>query len=87
MHEDGVHILDPAHYATLLRGDYVWAAENVPFIDVPELPDVQIAYYYRWRSYKRHITPTPVGWVVTEFLPPVAEFSSPHAPASPPWAP
>ena len=44
-------------------------------IDVPELPDVETAFYYRWRSYKKHIqygsSPTWSGWVVTEFLPQV----------------
>ena len=65
----GFYILDPTAYRAELRDDYGWAVDNVPFIDVPELPDVHTAYYYRWRSYKRHIKPTPDGWVVTEFLP------------------
>jgi len=65
----GFHVLDPVHYAPNLRDALEWAKTNVPFIDVPELPDVQTAFYYRWRLYKEHLVQTPEGWVVTEFLP------------------
>lgn len=60
----GFYALNPDDYASHLK-------DNVPFLDVPELPDVQTAFYYRWRSYRKHIKPTPDGWVVTEFLPDV----------------
>ena len=31
--------------------------------------DVEAAFYYRWREYRKHLNNTPDGWVVTEFLP------------------
>ena len=69
----GFYVLDPSDYSSNLREDFSWAVENVPFIDIPSMPDIQTAFYYRWRSYKRHIkygkSPTWSGWVVTEFLP------------------
>lgn len=57
------YVLDPAQDQTNLQEDYEWAVANVPFVDVP-LPDVSTAYYYRWRSYRKHLTSTPEGWVV-----------------------
>ena len=54
------------------RNDLEWASSNVPFIDVANA-DVLTAYYYRWRSYKKHIQQDPQTgrYVVTEFLPKV----------------
>ena len=51
---------------------------SVPFIDVEPADGAAGAaaakallstYYYRWRSYKKHIKWTSDGWVLTEFLP------------------
>ena len=67
----GFYVLDPEHFSADLREDYEWGKLNVPFVDVPELPDIETAFYYRWRSYKKHIVETPEGFVVTEFLPKV----------------
>ena len=67
---NGFYVLDPTKYEANLREDYAWAVQNVPFVDIP-LPDVVTAYYYRWRSFRRHIVATPEGYVVTEFLPDV----------------
>jgi hypothetical protein len=49
----------------------------VPFIDItlgsgvePQAAAAVLAtYYYRWRSYKKHIKWSSDGWVLTEFLP------------------
>lgn len=69
---DGFHVIDPSKYADQLGTDYLWAIQNVPFVDVPD-HDVLTAYYYRWRSYRKHIkwTGDEDGYVVTEFLPDV----------------
>src|SRR6056300_530518 len=47
------HVLFPERYAHLLKEDYEWAVENVPFIDFPENDDILIAYYYRWHMYRK----------------------------------
>eukprot|EP01043_Picozoa_sp_COSAG02_P033927 COSAG02_NODE_2342_length_9101_cov_78.830038_8_plen_637_part_00 len=60
------YVLDPEHYRRRLRAAFGWARKNVPFVDVED-EDVLTAYYYRWRSYRKHIRPTPNGYVVTEF--------------------
>ena len=31
--------------------------------------ELNITYNYRWEVYQKHVKETPVGWVVTEFLP------------------
>ena len=67
---DGFFLLDPANFGSHLRDDLAWATQNVPFVDVED-DDVLTAYYYRWRSYKKHISQDPQTkrYVVTEFLP------------------
>ena len=71
----GFHVLDPSKYGPGLRADLQWATQNVPFVDLSGLgagfDDVETAYYYRWREYRKHLSLTPDGWVVTEFLPKV----------------
>ena len=67
----GFSVLDPKSYQGHLQSDLQWCTNNVPFIDLED-PDILTAYYYRWRSYKKHITQTPDGWVITEFLPKVS---------------
>jgi predicted GH43/DUF377 family glycosyl hydrolase len=43
---------------------------NIPWFDCPDR-QLEETYYFRWWSYRKHLTQTPAGWVVTEFLPPV----------------
>lgn len=45
--------------------------QNIPWFDCPD-KQLEETYYYRWWSYRKHLTKTPDGWVVTEFLPPVS---------------
>ena len=45
-------------------------ARTVPSFDCPDA-DIVRTYEYRWRAFARHITVTPEGQVVTEFLPKV----------------
>jgi len=45
-------------------------AKNVPLFDCPDKQFEEL-YYFRWWSFRKHLTKTPAGWVITEFLPPV----------------
>ena len=69
----GFSVLDPAKYSAALRDDYAWGVSTVPFIDLggadAGFADIETAFYYRWREYRKHLNHTPDGWVVTEFLP------------------
>ncbi len=51
-------------------GAWDWMKENIPFFACPD-GDVELTYYYRWWAYRKHITKTPSGYVITEFLRPV----------------
>jgi glycogen debranching enzyme len=44
---------------------------TAPSFDCPD-PNIQEIYDFRWRLFQKHLTKTPDGFVVTEFLPPVA---------------
>jgi len=52
------------------RSAWPWLKANVPFFECPDKEFEEI-YYFRWWTYRKHITKTPVGFVVTEFLAPV----------------
>ena len=47
-----------------------WMARTVPLFECPD-KDLEEIYYFRWWTYRKHITQTPDGFIVTEFLPPV----------------
>jgi hypothetical protein len=47
-----------------------WLQANVPFFTCPD-PDVERTYFYRCWAFRKHITRTPKGHVLTEFLRPV----------------
>lgn len=69
---DGFFVLDPTSFRERLGSDYEWAVQNVPFIDFPHDQDILTSYYYRWRSFRKHIVLTSDdGYMVTEFLPEV----------------
>lgn len=44
-----------------------WMKRNVPLFDCPDA-DMEQMYYYRWWSLRKHLTRTPAGWGMTEFL-------------------
>eukprot|EP00756_Hemistasia_phaeocysticola_P050982 Hpha_TRINITY_DN26164_c0_g1::TRINITY_DN26164_c0_g1_i1::g.155312::m.155312 len=71
----GFYVLDPSDFAARFPtpADLAWAEGMVPFVDLPVgvYEDVVQAYYYRARSYRKHVSLTPHGYVVTEFLPKV----------------
>ena len=41
---------------------------NAPLFDCPD-KDIEQTYYFRWWTFRKHLTQTPDGWVITEFLP------------------
>ena len=73
----GTSFLD---HAALLGSvdDPAWFLANIPFLDVPD-SDIRQVYYYRWVTYKEHLTYTsPIyGWLSTEFLQPVS-YGAPY---------
>ena len=44
---------------------------NIPLLDCPD-KDIEEIYYFRWWTYRKHIKQTPVGFIITEFLPKVS---------------
>ena len=47
-----------------------WIESNAPLFTCPDR-DVEQIYFFRWWTYRKHIKPTPEGFIVTEFLKPV----------------
>ncbi|MFV0417860.1 MAG: MGH1-like glycoside hydrolase domain-containing protein [Dysgonomonas sp.] len=48
--------------------DFIFA--NIPLLDCSD-KDIELTYYFRWWTYRKHIKQTPDGFVITEFLPDV----------------
>src|SRR6476620_2875198 len=44
--------------------------QNIPLLDCPDRV-IEQTYYFRWWTYRKHISKTPTGYIITEFLPPV----------------
>jgi len=55
-----------------ILNDRAWPflRENIPLFECPD-KQIEETYYYRWWTYRKHLTETPAGWIVTEFLPKV----------------
>jgi hypothetical protein len=47
-----------------------WLEKEIPFFECPDR-EVEEMYYFRWWSFRKHLTKTPEGWVITEFLQPI----------------
>ena len=48
---------------------FAWANASAPFVDLPTLPSVERAYYYRWKLFREHVLATGCArapWVLTE---------------------
>jgi len=43
---------------------------NIPLLDCPDKV-IEQTYYFRWWTYRKHISKTATGYIITEFLPPV----------------
>ncbi|MDR3690256.1 MAG: family 43 glycosylhydrolase [Fimbriimonas sp.] len=52
------------------QASWSFLERNIPLFDCPD-KQLEETYYFRWWTYRKHLTQTPAGWVVTEFLPPV----------------
>ncbi|CAB9531128.1 Inherit from bactNOG: domain protein [Seminavis robusta] len=70
------YVLDPNDYQHYFpdTASFEAAKQHAPFLDLPSslnYNDSLVAYYYRLRSYRKHIRKTDDDryWVVTEFLP------------------
>ena len=64
--------LDEECYVQAIPNDqaYDWLKEQVPLLECPD--DVlEEIYYFRWWTFRKHWKETPVGHIVTEFLPAV----------------
>ena len=63
---------DDELYRQFIPNAASWAflAENIPLFECPDR-DLELTYYFRWWTYRKHLKETPGGFVITEFLPPV----------------
>ncbi|KAL7894117.1 carbohydrate-binding module family 13 protein [Trichoderma sp. SZMC 28014] len=68
------------NHSQLVSGfeDPNWFLQNIPFLDVPS-QQIQDVYYYRWQTYKEHITYTSpqYGYLLSEFLLPTT-YGAPY---------
>lgn len=49
-------------------GAWDWMQRNVPLFECPD-PEIELTYFFRWWTYRKHLRQTPEGFVITEFLP------------------
>ncbi len=63
---------DNEYYKQLIPNDSAWEflKTNIPFFECPD-KNIELTYYFRWWTYRKHIEKTPTGYVITEFLPKV----------------
>ena len=59
-------------YKQLIPNDSAWnfLQSNIPFLECPD-KNIELTYYFRWWTYRKHIQKTATGHVITEFLPKV----------------
>jgi hypothetical protein len=70
------YVLNVSDFEPLLAEDTTWAANNIPLFESSDKV-LTSTYYFRWRTYKRHINNVTgrtdgVNYVVTEFSPKVS---------------
>lgn len=58
------------HQAVSNADAYSFLSEQIPLLECPD-KDLEKTYYFRWWVYRKHIKETPVGHIITEFLPSV----------------
>jgi hypothetical protein len=63
---------DEERYPQHIPNAAAWAflSENVPLFECPD-KELELTYYFRWWTFRKHIKQTPDGFIITEFLPPV----------------
>lgn len=64
---------DNENYKGYYSNDSAWSflKSNIPLLDCPD-KNLELTYYFRWWTYRKHIKQTPEGFVVSEFLPEVS---------------
>lgn len=49
---------------------YAWLGDNIPLFECPDTT-IEMIYYYRWWTFRKHLKQTPNGFVWTEFITPM----------------
>jgi hypothetical protein len=72
-HIERFNTMEPETIATHIPNSesWAWLQKNIPLFECPDR-EVEEIYYFRWWSFRKHIKQTPKGFVITEFLTPVA---------------
>ncbi len=55
---------------------YEWLKDRIPRFECSD-KELEMTYYFRWWTFRKHIKSTPDGFVITEFLPKVP-WSNPN---------
>lgn len=69
---DEFNAQDDELYRQLIPNAEAWKflAPNIPLFECPDR-EIELTYYFRWWTFRKHLKETPDGVVITEFLPPV----------------
>lgn len=59
-------------------------SKNIPLFECPDKTLEEI-YYYRWWTFRKHLTSTPDGFIITEFLPDVPWAGKYNGISCPAW--
>jgi hypothetical protein len=62
------HEIYPGYITNGVAWDFL--ENNIPLFECPD-KDMEMTYYFRWWTYRKHIKLTPDGFIITEFLPDV----------------
>jgi len=59
-------------YKEYYPNDSAWTflKSNIPLLDCPD-KNIELTYYFRWWTYRKHVKQTPDGFIISEFLPQV----------------
>ncbi len=68
-HIDYFNTMEDENIAKAIPNDsaWNWMKTNIPWFECPQQNFEEI-YYFRWWSLRKHITDTPQGFAITEFL-------------------
>jgi len=69
-------------YPNVVAADFM--KENIPVLDCPD-KNLELTYYFRWWTFRKHIKKIPSGFILTEFLPDVpwaGNFNAINCPAA-----
>ncbi len=69
---DTFNAQDDELYRQHIPNTHAWEflALNIPLFECFD-KELELTYYFRWWTYRKHLKKTPDGFVITEFLPPV----------------